>query len=56
VLVAHEPPLAELLPDAERWRAFFQDVGTAYATQGAGPAIGRSTYPSLLKKHRLKFS
>jgi len=38
-LVAHEPPLAELLPDAPRWRAFFHDVGATYRTQGAGPAM-----------------
>ncbi|GIH14941.1 alpha/beta fold hydrolase [Rugosimonospora africana] len=38
-LIAHEPPLAELLPDAARWRTFFQDVSTMYHTEGAGPAM-----------------
>ncbi|GAA2214266.1 alpha/beta hydrolase [Nonomuraea monospora] len=38
-LVAHEPPLAELLPDATRWRRFFQDVSFTYQEQGAGPAM-----------------
>ncbi len=38
-LIAHEPPLAELLPDAARWRTFFQEVSTAHHTEGAGPAM-----------------
>jgi pimeloyl-ACP methyl ester carboxylesterase len=38
-LVAHEPPLAELLPDAVRWRAFFEDVGATYRDEGADPAM-----------------
>jgi pimeloyl-ACP methyl ester carboxylesterase len=38
-LIAHEPPLAELLPDAPQWRTFFQDVSTTYQTRGAGPAM-----------------
>ncbi|MFG1706302.1 alpha/beta hydrolase [Nonomuraea sp. M3C6] len=38
-LVAHEPPLAELLPDAMQWRAFFQDVSTTYQSQGADAAM-----------------
>jgi pimeloyl-ACP methyl ester carboxylesterase len=38
-LIAHEPPLAELLPDAMRWRTFFQDVLATHQVQGAGPAM-----------------
>jgi pimeloyl-ACP methyl ester carboxylesterase len=38
-LVAHEPPLAELLPDAIRWRRFFHDVSATYQKQGAEPAM-----------------
>jgi pimeloyl-ACP methyl ester carboxylesterase len=38
-LVAHEPPLAELLPDAPRWRAFFAEVSTTYQTQGVEQAM-----------------
>jgi pimeloyl-ACP methyl ester carboxylesterase len=38
-LVAHEPPLAEVLPDAERWLAFFQDVTVTHREEGAGAAM-----------------
>ncbi|MEW9531039.1 alpha/beta fold hydrolase [Microbispora sp. NPDC049125] len=38
-LVAHEPPLAEVLPDAPRWRAFFREVHDTYRRDGAGPAM-----------------
>jgi pimeloyl-ACP methyl ester carboxylesterase len=38
-LVAHEPPLAEVLPDAERWLAFFRDVTVTHREEGAGPAM-----------------
>jgi pimeloyl-ACP methyl ester carboxylesterase len=38
-LVAHEPPLAELLPDAARWRTFFQEVTATYRREGADPAM-----------------
>ncbi|WP_207229513.1 alpha/beta fold hydrolase [Ktedonosporobacter rubrisoli] len=34
-LVAHEPPLLELLPDAARWRAFHDDVYDTYRREGA---------------------
>jgi pimeloyl-ACP methyl ester carboxylesterase len=40
-LIAHEPPIPELLPDAERWRKEFQDVHDTFAGQGAGPAMMR---------------
>jgi pimeloyl-ACP methyl ester carboxylesterase len=38
-LVAHEPPLAELLPDAVRWRTFFAEVSATYEAQGVEPAM-----------------
>jgi pimeloyl-ACP methyl ester carboxylesterase len=38
VLVAHEPPCLELLPEREHWRAVLQDVAKAYATGGADAA------------------
>jgi acetyltransferase/esterase len=38
-LITHEPPLAEILPDAERWRAFFEEVYQTYRRDGAGPAM-----------------
>jgi pimeloyl-ACP methyl ester carboxylesterase len=40
-LVAHEPPLMELLPDADRWRAAFTDIHETYRTQGVYPAMGK---------------
>ncbi|MFH8385284.1 alpha/beta fold hydrolase [Kitasatospora sp. NPDC018058] len=38
-LVAHEPPVMELLPDGERWRSHFQSVYDTYRTDGVGPAM-----------------
>lgn len=38
-LVAHEPPLAEVLPDAAGWRAFFAKVHATYLREGIGPAM-----------------
>jgi pimeloyl-ACP methyl ester carboxylesterase len=40
-LVAHEPPLMELLPDAARWRAAFEDISETYRTEGVFPAMGK---------------
>ncbi len=40
-LVAHEPPLALLLPDADATRAAFQDVYDTYRRDGIGPAFQR---------------
>ncbi|MEV5827586.1 alpha/beta fold hydrolase [Spirillospora sp. NPDC052242] len=40
-LVVHEPPLPELLPDRDHWRAAFQDVYETYRVHGAGAAMGR---------------
>jgi pimeloyl-ACP methyl ester carboxylesterase len=33
-LVAHEPPIFELLPDRDHWRTVIQDVEDAYAKEG----------------------
>ena len=38
-LVAHEPPVTELLPDAERWRANNEKVGEIYRRDGLEPAL-----------------
>jgi pimeloyl-ACP methyl ester carboxylesterase len=40
-LIAHEPPLAEILPDADEWRTFFAGIHDIYLTEGKGPALQR---------------
>ena len=40
-LVAHEAPIMELLPDAERWRATFADISETYQTDGVFPAMAK---------------
>jgi pimeloyl-ACP methyl ester carboxylesterase len=40
-LVVFEPPATELLPDRERWRAFYDDLHDTYRTQGLSPALHR---------------
>ena len=40
-LVAHEPPVMELLPDGDRWRALFQDIYDTYRNEGVFPAMGK---------------
>lgn len=40
-LVAHEPPLAEFVPDAEKWRSTFRDIDEMYRSAGVFPAMGR---------------
>nr|ABY66017.1 acetyltransferase/esterase [Actinomadura madurae] len=37
-LVAHEPPLASVLPDAAEWRRFYADLYDTYRRIGARPA------------------
>jgi pimeloyl-ACP methyl ester carboxylesterase len=37
-LVAHEPPLFEVLPDRDHWRTVIQGVEDAFLEKGAGPA------------------
>ena len=39
-LVAHEPPLMELLPDVGRWRSAFDDISATYSAEGVFPAMG----------------
>jgi pimeloyl-ACP methyl ester carboxylesterase len=38
-LVAHEPPLTELLPDAGQWRSAFADITDTYRAEGVFPAM-----------------
>lgn len=38
-VVAHEPPLIPLLPDANRWLALFDDVHATYRKEGAATAM-----------------
>jgi pimeloyl-ACP methyl ester carboxylesterase len=40
-LVAHEPVVVEVLPDADRWHAIFHDVYDLFRRDGAGPAMRR---------------
>src|SRR3989442_10452954 len=40
-LVAHEPPVVELLPDSARWRGIFADIYDTYRAQGAFAAMGK---------------
>ena len=40
-LVAHEPPVIEMLPDAEKVRAQVRDVYDTYRADGAGVAFGK---------------
>jgi pimeloyl-ACP methyl ester carboxylesterase len=40
-LVAHEPPVMELLPDADRWRAAFADIYATYRAAGVFPAMAK---------------
>ncbi|GAA4704044.1 alpha/beta hydrolase [Pseudonocardia yuanmonensis] len=40
-LVAHEPPLLELLPDREAQRAATDDIVATFHAEGPGPAFGK---------------
>lgn len=40
-VVAHEPPMIEMLPDAEQVRAQVRDVYDTYLAAGAGAAFGK---------------
>lgn len=40
-VVAHEPPLVTLLPDADAWLAVMREVGEAFRAGGPMPAFGR---------------
>jgi pimeloyl-ACP methyl ester carboxylesterase len=37
-VVAHEPPIFELLPDRDHWRTVMREVADTFGTKGAGPA------------------
>src|SRR5262245_57640476 len=41
ILVAHEPPLAALLPDREAAFAATEDIATTYQRDGMGPAMAK---------------
>jgi pimeloyl-ACP methyl ester carboxylesterase len=41
VLIAHEPPLFQLLPDVEQWRAGLEEIDETYRAQGVFPAMGK---------------
>lgn len=38
-LVAHEPPVSALLPDAPRWRSVNEEIRETYRTEGVFPAL-----------------
>lgn len=38
-LIAHEPPVTNILPDAKEQRAFFDGVYSTFLAKGAGPAM-----------------
>ena len=40
-LVAHEPPLARLLDDADKDVALWEEVYDTYRSEGVGPAMGK---------------
>ncbi|HET6317573.1 MAG TPA: alpha/beta fold hydrolase [Chloroflexota bacterium] len=40
-LIAHEPPVTELLPEREHNRAVWQDIHETYRREGTGPAMAR---------------
>jgi len=40
-LVAHEPPLTRLLPDADEHARFGREVYDTYRSEGVGPAMGK---------------
>jgi pimeloyl-ACP methyl ester carboxylesterase len=42
-LVAHEPPVSELLPDAARYHALNEEIGEAYRSQGVRAALQKFT-------------
>jgi pimeloyl-ACP methyl ester carboxylesterase len=53
-LVAHEPPLFALLPDAAQWRDGFAEIDEIYRAQGVFPAMG--TFGALVEKGGPKYS
>jgi pimeloyl-ACP methyl ester carboxylesterase len=53
-LVAHEPPVMELLPDAARWRAAFDDISETYRAEGVYPAMEK--FGALVEEGGPKYS
>jgi pimeloyl-ACP methyl ester carboxylesterase len=53
-LVAHEPPIMELLPDAARWRAEFDDISETYRAEGVFPAMEK--FGALVEEGGPKYS
>jgi pimeloyl-ACP methyl ester carboxylesterase len=53
-LVAHEPPLVELLPDAPQWRSAFATITDAYRAAGVFPAMER--FGALVEEGGPKYS
>jgi pimeloyl-ACP methyl ester carboxylesterase len=53
-LVAHEPPVFELLPDAARFRAAFEDISETYRREGVFPAMGK--FGALVEEGGPKYS
>jgi pimeloyl-ACP methyl ester carboxylesterase len=41
ILIAHEPPTAEVLPDREQALAAAEDIGRTYQRSGTGPAMAK---------------
>ena len=42
-LVAHEPPVSELLPDAPKWHALNENIGETYRSDGVFAALQKFT-------------
>jgi pimeloyl-ACP methyl ester carboxylesterase len=53
-LVAHEPPLMELLPDAATWRSGFEDITKTYQVDGVFAAMGK--FGALVEEGGPKYS
>jgi pimeloyl-ACP methyl ester carboxylesterase len=53
-LVAHEAPVVELLPDAPRWRAAYDDIAETYRTKGVFPAMEK--FGALVEEGGPKYS
>lgn len=52
--VAHEAPIAELLPDAARWRAEYEDISRTYRAEGVFPAMEK--FGALVEEGGPKYS
>lgn len=53
-LVAHEPPVMMLLPDAQRWREVFKEIDEAYRSDGVFAAMGK--FGSVVEEGGPKYS